>query len=1144
MTTGKTVGSLERQQNRGLIGSAPQLTALSVVEMSTPNPATDDQKRIYPQGSPRGGEDELPVRTDFLIATNDYAQRTNETTCICGKTCKNQRGLKIHQGKMKCTGRSEQTRRIGVPPSQTEEEQGPVSTHSAQHHQAPAQSLPDKVITKRIKWPPANNKNAWREFDEDVCELIQATSSGNVDQRLKTMSRLIVSYAAERFGHLEKSGRKPHTLNRREERIKGIRQELRSLKKRYRTAKEEQRPALGELKDILRKKLKTLCRAEGHRRRRRERARKRASFIADPFGFARRLLGDKRSGRLQCSKDEVDTFLQNTLGDPYRDTPLDENTHLKEPELPKRDFDMRIPSWIEVKNIVMAARSASSPGPSGVPYSVYKRCPGLLKMLWKFITRIWRRGKIVEQWRYAEGVWIPKEENSTSIEQFRSISLLSTESKIFFSVVSRRLTDFLMKNEYLDTSVQKGGIPGMPGCQEHTGVVSQLIRDARKSKGDLAVAWLDLANAYGSLPHKMVEFILLRHHVPEKIRELICDYYQKFHLRISSGLITSDWHRLEKGIITGCTISATLFTLAMNMMVKSAETECRGPASNSGVRQPPIRAYMDDLTVTTPSVTGCRWLLRGLEKQIKWARMQFKPSKCRSVVIKKGKVAENFHFRVEGREIPTLSEKPVKSLGKWFCSSLKDTPAINEACMELDSWMGKLDKSGLPGRFKAWLFHHAVLPRLLWPLQIYSVPMSAVEQLERRINSFLRRWLGLPRCLSSTALYGTSNALQLPFKGLVEEFIVSRTREACQYRYSKDPKVAGAGIEVRTGRKWSAIKELDIAEERLRVKTIVGTIAVGKTGLGFSPSTRVDQASREERQHLLQEEVRTGVEERRLTKMVGCRQQGAWTKWEQTERRKVSWADIWSTDFSRTRFLLQMVYDTLPSPANLCLWGKKDTPKCPLCPGIGTLQHILSGCKVALTEGRYRWRHDKVLESVAVIITDAIQTSKFSPGKRAIPFVRAGDKPPTARRDERSLLSSAPDWQLRVDLINQLKFPPHITRTSLRPDIVLFSDSTKQVILLELTVPWEENMEEAYERKLSKYQELLESCRTSGWRTCYFPVEIGCRGFAGRSMVRALTCLGITGQKRRRAIKLILEAAEKTTRWLWIQRSNPWSSRK
>ena len=92
-----------------------------------------------------------------------------------------------------------------------------------------------------------------------------------------------------------------------------------------------------------------------------------------------------------------------------------------------------------------------------------------------------------DQWRFAEGVWIPKEENSKEIEQFRSIFLLSTESKIFFSILSRRLSKYLLKNNYIDTLVQKGGIPGFPGCLEHTGVFTQILREAREGKGDLAV---------------------------------------------------------------------------------------------------------------------------------------------------------------------------------------------------------------------------------------------------------------------------------------------------------------------------------------------------------------------------------------------------------------------------------------------------------------------------------------------------------------------------------------------------------------------------------------------------------------------------------------------------------------------------------
>ena len=288
--------------------------------------------------------------------------------------------------------------------------------------------------------------------------------------------------------------------------------------------------------------------------------------------------------------------------------------------------------------------------------------------------------------------------------------------------------------------------------------------------------------------------------------------------------------------------------------------------------------------------------------------------------------------------------------------------------------------------------------------------------------------------------------------------MVSRTREIYQYKNSRDPKVTNAGIEVLAGRKWSAAKKLAIAEKNLRVKSIVGSVAKGRAGLGLIPTYYPGKFTIKEGQKLIQDEIRTGMKEKRMTKVVGYGQQGVWNKWDKIDHRKMSWSKFWKTDFSRTKFLVKMVYDQLPSPANLHVWGKTETPNCPLCPEKRSLQHILSSCKTALAEGRYRWRHDKVQE--ALIITEALQRNKFVPGKRVIKFVKLGTTANEKPKVAQSILSSASDWQLRVDIGKQLKFPAQITTSRLRPDIIIYLDSTKQIILVELTAPWEEHIEE------------------------------------------------------------------------------------
>ena len=249
----------------------------------------------------------------------------------------------------------------------------------------------------------------------------------------------------------------------------------------------------------------------------------------------------------------------------------------------------------------------------------------------------------------------------------------------------------------------------------------------------------------------------------------------------------------------------------------------------------------------------------------------------------------------------------------------------------LEEWLTKIDKSGLPGQFKAWLFQHAVLPWILWPLLVYDIPITTTESLERAISSRLRRWLGLPRCLSGAALYGNSNALRLPSSSLVEAFKITKTRELLQYTESEDPNVAAAGIQIRSGRKWSAKRELQVVEERLRHKAILGSIAKGRAGLGVFPSTHTNSAKGKERCQLIQEEVREGVEEVSYCKMVGLSQQGAWTRWEDVEKKRITWSDCWRLDFSEIRFLIKSVYDVLPSPTNLHIGEDRDPQLSTMC---------------------------------------------------------------------------------------------------------------------------------------------------------------------------------------------------------------------
>ncbi|XP_066304530.1 uncharacterized protein [Branchiostoma lanceolatum] len=363
--------------------------------------------------------------------------------------------------------------------------------------------------------------------------------------------------------------------------------------------------------------------------------------------------------------------------------------------------------------------------------------------------------------------------------------------------------------------------------------------------------------------------------------------------------------------------------------------------------------------------------------------------------------------------------------------------------------------------------------------------LTSVELMERKVNKHLRKWLGVPPSFTSLGLYSKSGQMQLPLASVVEEYKVAKCRTVMLYRDSQDQQVRQAGVITRAGHKFKADSLVSKAEGILILRDIVGITNTGRQGPGSSHFQQWGKASRRERRGLIQTKVRHLEEEGRRAKAAQLAAQGAW---------KISW------------------------------WGLREDPACKLGGERGTMAHILSGCKTALTQGRYRWRHDKVLTTIASIL-EVERKKKRNVETRRGPvttFVRGGGSRPATAGN--SILQKAKSWDLRVDLGRRLHFPS-VVHTRLRPDAVLWSEEGKKIVLIELTVPWEERCEEEYERKKNKYQDLLQECRDKGWQAWLFPIEIGCRGFPAQSVWKMMTALGIAGKDRKAAIRRMGEAA-------------------
>ena len=202
-----------------------------------------------------------------------------------------------------------------------------------------------------------------------------------------------------------------------------------------------------------------------------------------------------------------------------------------------------------------------------------------------------------------------------------------------------------MSNHYINTSVQKAGILGFPGCLEHSQMIWNSILSAKRDKTELHVIWLDLANAYSSVPHYLIRMALKFFNFPSKVGEIIMKYFNSAFMKFTVKNYTTKWQGLEIGIMMGSVISPLLFILAMKLILQGAANMSKGVMKNEHLTLPPSRVFMDDITIFVPPQITTDDLLQRYYDLFTWARMKAKPKKSQSLSL----------VKIGGDKIPTVS---------------------------------------------------------------------------------------------------------------------------------------------------------------------------------------------------------------------------------------------------------------------------------------------------------------------------------------------------------------------------------------------------------------------------------------------------------------------------------------------------------
>lgn len=126
-------------------------------------------------------------------------------------------------------------------------------------------------------------------------------------------------------------------------------------------------------------------------------------------------------------------------------------------------------------------------------------------------------------------------------------------------------------------------------------------------------------------------------------------------------------------------------------------------------------------------------------------------------------------------------------------------------------------------------------------------------------------------------------------------------------------------------------------------------------------------------------------------------------------------------------------------------------------------------------------------------------------------------KPGETYPQDITILRPGKDWHMVAHLKRRLEFLREIM-TATRPDIVLWFAVDGSVLMIKLTISWEEDTR--------GNTSSMPSLQQSGWKSRVYPVEIGSGGFVAKGLVQLPRIAGMTGTSLEREVRGLGQKAE------------------
>ena len=386
----------------------------------------------------------------------------------------------------------------------------------------------------------------------------------------------------------------------------------------------------------------------------------------------------------------------------------------------------------------------TAPGPDSIRYAVLKHFDKSAHILTSIFNCVQRLHYIPTTWRESNTILIHKKGDKTDVSNWRPISLSNTIAKLHSAVLAGRLGTWSVQTGRI-TPAQKGFMP-VDGCSEHNFVLQSILQESRRSKKEVAIAWLDLTNAFGSIPHETIFAALKWAGLNDNAINTIRLLYDGCQTTIKSTEGPTEPIQIESGVKQGCPLSPIIFNLAIEPMIKAALQNDNG--FNLGTKKYSILAYADDLVLTAKTANDLRQLLEKTTEIANWAGLRFNPKKCATLHVN-GHVNGKRHaemetlFEIQDAIMPKISIKEYyEYLG--IPTGYYTGPSPNSVIIQMREQIEAIDASLLAPWQKFDAVNTFVLPCICFHLKNAAVSKKSLKKIDQQLRDVGRRWLNLP----------------------------------------------------------------------------------------------------------------------------------------------------------------------------------------------------------------------------------------------------------------------------------------------------------------------------------------------------------------------------------------------------------------